>query len=75
MFRLFVLTIAAIFAYMLWRIIRVVARNRGSSSGDHREAPFEGHEPPRERFRDVRDADFEDLKPPGRSSGPSAPGS
>jgi hypothetical protein len=78
MYRLFFLMIAAIFGYMLWRIVRVVMRSGGGSSGGDGtvgRAPGSNGKPT-ESFKNVKDADFEDLNPPdtGGSPGPSGPG-
>jgi len=72
MYRLFFLMIAAIFGYMIWRIVRVVIRSGGPSAGKDGSSMRtpQGPQKPAQPFKDVKDAEFEDLKPPG-SDGPS----
>lgn len=58
MSRLFLLTIAAILAFMFWKIIRIVMHSGG------RRRPGVDFGPPAkttEPFHDVQDARFEDL--------------
>ncbi len=71
MFRLFFLMIGIIFAFMLWRIIRIVMRGGGTGGLDDRTAGG-GRKPeePDRAFRNAKDAEFEDLKPPPEEGKP-----
>lgn len=63
MLRLFQWVIMILFGLMLWRIFRIMGRG-GSSRKDERSVydPPPSKEPP-QKFSDVKDADFVDLKP------------
>jgi hypothetical protein len=59
MSRLFLLTIAAILAFMFWKIIRIVMHSGGRSRpGVDVQTPSRQSE----TFHDVRDASFQDLQ-------------
>jgi hypothetical protein len=78
MYRLFFLIIAVIFGYMLWRIVRVVTRGGGRMTGnDGATLSSQARRTPARTYKDVKDAEFEDLKPgrPDGPSGQSGPGS
>ncbi len=53
-----------VFAYMAWKIVQVVSRIM-SSSRHQGEDPFANQPPrkPQQTFKDVKDADFEELPP------------
>lgn len=50
--------------YMIWKIVQIVARNM-SSSRHNDEDVFANQSPkkPPQMFKDVKDADFEELPP------------
>ncbi len=60
MLRLFQMAIVVMFGYLLWRTFRIMSR---SSKRDNRSIydPPE-REPEKKQFRDVKDAEFTDLK-------------
>jgi|WetSurMetagenome_2_1015567.scaffolds.fasta_scaffold46493_2 hypothetical protein len=72
MYRLFFLIIAVIFGYMLWRIVRVVTRGGQMPGNDGTTIRSNTPRTPARTYKDVKDAEFEDLKP-GRSDGPAGP--
>lgn len=74
MYRLFFLMIAFIFGYMLWRIVRVVMRSGVRPPGEDGPSGRASGRPstPVQSFKDVKDAEFEDLNPP-RPSRPAGP--
>ena len=54
--------IILMFGLMLWKIFRIMGRSGASRRGMD---PDIHHSPPKqETFKDVKDADFVDLKPP-----------
>ena len=64
-------------AYIAYRIVqltmRIMSGGRRQSSG---EDPFASGppRPPSERFKDIQDADFEDITPRGPDTPPKPPG-
>jgi hypothetical protein len=76
MYRLFFLVIAVIFGYMLWRIVRVVTRGGRMSGNDGATLGSQARRTPARTYKDVKDAEFEDLTPgrPDAPPGQSDPG-
>lgn len=59
--RLMLVLLAGMFAYMMWRVVKIMSRTGGSREDG---GVFGRSKPPDELFTNVKDADFEELKPP-----------
>ena len=70
MLRLFYLMIAAIFAFMLWRIVQIVMRTSGGRRDGVSMPDAGGPHDAEKPYMDVKDAEFEDLKPPPKEDAP-----
>lgn len=72
MSRLFLLMLVFLFAYMMWRMIKIMTRMGGSN----RRSIYDQPKPqePVQKFKDVKDAEFEEIKKPAPGD-TSLPGS
>ena len=68
--RLLLVLMATAFAYLMWRIVRVMSRTGGVRNDG---GVFGNPPPPGETFSNVQDADFEELSPPGGKDDPAGP--
>jgi len=73
MLRLFYLMIGAIFAFMLWRIIRIVARSGRIDGGTGGAVSPRHDEPADASLKNAQEAKFEDLQPPPKDTSNRAP--
>lgn len=68
--RLLLVLMAAAFAYLMWRIVRVMSRTGGVR---HDDGVFGTPTRPGETFSNVKDADFEELTPPAGKNDTTGP--
>ncbi|MFN0158913.1 MAG: hypothetical protein ACKVRP_12685 [Bacteroidota bacterium] len=68
--RLMLVLMVALFAYLMLRVVRIISRTGGIRED---EGVFGAPKRPAETFSDVKDADFEELKPPSPKDDSTGP--